>query len=94
MHFHVATMRNVDKGGVVVVMNKLDYFAKMDDYVASSGCYRKLVRNPINKISIEVKKAIKDSNLEDDVKERMNLNFPSVPIFYGLQKIPKEGIPL
>jgi hypothetical protein len=73
-------------------MNKIDYIDKMIDHLNNSGSYKKLNKNPLNKISKEVCNAIKASSDRDN-KKLIN-SCPSTPRIYGLPKIHKEGAPL
>jgi hypothetical protein len=83
-----------DKGGVVFIMNKDNYIEKMLDHLNNSGSYKKLNKNPLNKIAREVSNAIKLRNINDNDKNRFLVSFPSTPRIYGLPKIHKEGAPL
>jgi hypothetical protein len=83
-----------DKGGAIVVMNKENYIEKMLDHLNNSGSYKKLNKNPLNKIAKEVSKAIKLSNIKEDDKKKLIVSCPSTPRIYGLPKIHKEGAPL
>jgi hypothetical protein len=83
-----------DKGGATVVMNKENYIEKMLDHLNNSGSYKKLNKNPLNKIAKEVSKAIKLSNIKEDDKKKLIVSCPSTPRIYGLPKIHKEGAPL
>jgi hypothetical protein len=58
-----------DKGGATVVKNQVDYNTKMIDHLSQCGSYRKLSGNPITKIMKEVKRAIKNSNLDERLKK-------------------------
>jgi hypothetical protein len=60
-----------DKGGATVIMNSEDYKTKMIEHLMLSGSYKRLVGNPIAKITREVKKVIKDSNLDELTKKRL-----------------------
>lgn len=81
-----------DKGGVVVILDKLDYICKMNEHL-SCGSYKNLSTNPISKIMREVQKAISHSNLNEKLKKRLN-PYETIPRIYGLPKIHKEGVPL
>ena len=61
----------VDKGGATVVMDKSQHNFKMIEHLTTSGSYRKLRCNPIAKVIREVKKAIKNSNLDDNLKKHL-----------------------
>jgi hypothetical protein len=58
-----------DKGRATVVMNQIDYNSKMVEHLSQSGSYRKITSNPITRIIREVKKAIKDSILDEITKK-------------------------
>ena len=66
----------------------------MLDHLNNSGSYKKLNKNPLNKIAKEVSKAIKLSNIKEDDKKKLIVSCPSTPRIYGLPKIHKEGAPL
>jgi hypothetical protein len=83
-----------DKGGATVVMNRIDCNTKMIEHLTTTGSYKKLNNNPISKIIKEVKKAIKDSNLDERTKKRLTPSCLITPRIYGLPKIHKEGVPL
>jgi hypothetical protein len=75
-------------------MNSEDYKTKMIEHLTLSGSYRKLASNPIARITKEVKKVIKDSNLDELTKKHLLPSCEITPRIYGLPKIHKEGIPL
>lgn len=83
-----------DKGGAMVIMNKIDYNTKMIEHLTTSGSYKKLSNNPISKVIKEVKKVIKESNLDERTKEGLILSCQITPKIYGPSKIHKEGVPL
>jgi hypothetical protein len=60
-----------DKGGTTVVMNQTDYNSKKVEHLSQSGSYRKLTSNPITRIIREVRKAIKDTSLDEITKKRL-----------------------
>jgi hypothetical protein len=78
----------------MVIMNQEDYNKKMNEHLSQSGSYRKILNNPIKKITREVKKAINNSSLDERTKKRLLPNSEITPRIYGLPKIHKEGIPL
>ena len=63
-------------------------------HLTTSGSYRKLNKNPISKIIREVKRTIKNSNLDETINKCLTPNHEITPRIYGLQKIHKEGVPL
>ena len=44
---HIVILK-ADKGGATVILNKEDYIKKMKSHLDSSGCYKKLNKNPLN----------------------------------------------
>jgi len=66
----------------------------MRDHLYNNGSYKKLKENPISKISRMVKKAIKDSNLNERINKRLSLDSEIVPRIYKALKIHKAGAPL
>jgi hypothetical protein len=84
----------VDKGGATVVMNQADYNTRMIDHLSQSGSYKKLPSNPIAKVMKDVKRAIKNSNLDERIKKCLLPNSEITPRIYGLPKIHKDGAPL
>jgi hypothetical protein len=49
-------------------MNKSDYKDKMLDNLLNNECYKKLSREPNNKIMKEVTTTIKESSLDEEIK--------------------------
>ena len=78
----------------MVIFNKEDYFDKMKVHLDSSGCYKKLNKNPLNRIIKEVTEAIKKSSLDEETKKKLIISDPLVPRIYGLPKIHNPGVPL
>lgn len=83
-----------DKGGATVIMNYEDYVNKMKDHLYNSGSYKKLEKNLISKITNLVKKAIKETNLDDKLKKRLTTNSEITPRIYRAPKIHKKKVPL
>lgn len=75
------------KGGATVIMNTQDYNEKMLDHLTNSGCYIKLKKNPIRKISKNVNNLVKLSN-EHNMKNLIETK-PYTPRIYGAPKIHK-----
>ena len=50
-------------------MDREEYNNKMRDHLHNSGSYKKLNENPISKVIKNVKNAIKESNLDDNLKK-------------------------
>ena len=83
-----------DKGNATVVMNTTDYEAKMVEHLTTTGCYKKLTKDPGKSICRTVTKAIKESNLDKEIKLKLYPKYCLVPRIYGLPKIHKQGAPL
>lgn len=66
----------------------------MRDQLHNNGSYKKLNENPISKVIKNVKKAIKESNLDDNLKKRLYPEGEIMPRIYGAPKIHKAGVPL
>lgn len=77
----------VDKGGVVVILDKDDYRRKMLDHLHNSGSYRKLKKDPLKKISKNVALAIKASSSVSSFNHKLIESCPLTPRIYGLPKI-------
>lgn len=67
---------------------------KMKDHLYNSGRYKKLEKNPISKITRLVKKAIKETNLDEKLKKHLTLDSEITPRIYGAPKIHKTNVPL
>jgi len=70
-------------------MNKEDYVSKMRDHLYNSGSYKKIKENPISKITKMVKKAIKDSSIDERMKKILSPINEIIPRIYGGPKIHK-----
>ena len=73
-------------------MNTENYNEKMLDHLTNSGCYIKLKKNPIRKISKNVNNLIKMSK-EHNTKNLIETN-PYIPRISEAPKIHKESIPI
>ena len=73
------------------LMFLVDYERKMQEHLAC-GSYKKLKKDPGNTICRIVTKAIKESNLDDEIKSKLYPKDCIVPRIYGLPKIHKQGI--
>jgi hypothetical protein len=83
-----------DKGGATIVMNQEYYNTKMIYHLSRHGSYRNISNNPITNITKEVKRAIKNSILDEIIKKRLLMNSEITPRIYGLPKIHKNRVPL
>lgn len=75
-------------------MNHEDYINKMKDYLYNSGSYKNLEKNPISKITRLVKRAIKETNLDEKLKKCLTPENEITPCIYGAPKIHKTYVPL
>ena len=66
----------------------------MKDHLYNSGSYKKLEENPISRITRLVKKAIKDTNLDDKLKKCLTHDIEITPRIYGAPKVHKKDVPL
>ena len=82
-----------NKGNATVVMNTYDYHRKMIEHMTMSGGYKKVEKDPSNKIIWEITRAIQNSSLDDSIKKKITPN-PIVPRIYRLPKVHKDICPL
>ena len=66
----------------------------MLEHLCNSGSYKKLSKNPINKVSKIVANAIKSSCTVGSLISKLIESNLVTPRIYGLPKIHKEGVPL
>lgn len=87
-----------DKGQVTVIMDKADYISKMKLMLSDQSTYRKIKKDPINKLSSKINSLIKswhDSNIIDlNTYKMLNCTNGNLPRCYGLPKVHKNGLPL
>lgn len=81
-----------DKGNKVVILNKDDYYGRVDELI-KNGPYKKLPRNPLPKMISEVKSVFKSCNhlVTPTIKYKLQVSNPVVPKIYCLPKIHKPG---
>ena len=82
-----------DKGNATVILNANDYHTKMIEHL-SSGSYKKMDKDPSNRIIKALTKFIQDSSLDDNIKKKTIPKNPIIPRIYSLLKIHKDGCPL
>ena len=56
-------VRKADKSNVFVILDKNEYKQKLDLILSDTQKFKRITRNPINELKIEVKKLIKKVNL-------------------------------
>ena len=88
----------VDKGIVLVVMDRSDYIKKANELLQDSNTYRTIPSDPTNKLKNKLinklKKIKTDTRMDDKTYRRMYPTGAVVPKFYGLPKIHKKNTPL
>ena len=87
-----------DKGRVTVVMDKTDYFDKMDALVNDKQTYEKLKRDPTPSLQRKLNNKIltlkKTDAIDTQRYYRLRCSVPQPPKLYGLPKLHKPGIPM
>ncbi|UYV60652.1 hypothetical protein LAZ67_1001763 [Cordylochernes scorpioides] len=83
-----------DKGGKTVVMKKEDYNDKIKSLLNDTNTYEEIREDPTKKIKLKISKFIKNMKSKDIDKRKMKLEDVAAPLFKGLPKIHKEGVPL
>ena len=85
-----------DKGRVTVVMDKTDYFDKMDALVNDKQTYEELKRDPTptlqRKLNSKILKLKKTDAIDTQRYYRLRCSVPQPPKLYGLPKLHKLGI--
>ena len=87
-----------DKGRVTVVMDKTDYFDKMDALVNDKQTYEELKRDPTpslqRKLNSKMLTLKKTDAIDTQRYYRLRCSVPQPPKLYGLPKLHKPGIPM
>ena len=87
-----------DKGRVTVVMDKTDYFDKMDALVNDKQTYEELKRDPTpalqRKLNSKILTLKKTDAFDTQRYYRLRCSVPQPPKLYGLPKLHKPGIPM
>ncbi|UYV64679.1 hypothetical protein LAZ67_3001645 [Cordylochernes scorpioides] len=83
-----------DKGGKTVVMKKEDYNDKIKSLLNDNNTYEEIREDSTKKIKLKISKFIKNMKSKDIDKRKMKLEDVAAPLFKGLPKIHKEGVPL
>ena len=86
-----------DKGNATVVMQTDDYHAKLKEML-KSGTYGKIDRDPTStretRFTRYLKKLEKLEEISTPLYHRLRPTGSRPPLFYGLPKIHKEGVPM
>ena len=87
-----------DKGRVTVVMDKTDYYDKMDTLVNDKQTYEELKRDPTPSLQRKLNSKLLDLKKTDviDIQRynRLRCRVPQSPKLYGLPKLHKPNIPM
>ncbi|KAJ1134918.1 hypothetical protein NDU88_001364 [Pleurodeles waltl] len=88
-------IREADKGGNVVVMNRSDYVAEIDRQLNDTQAYSLLPSNPLSNITSMIKKKLtfwRNHCLLTDLEYRfLYIEAPRAPCIYILPKVHKPG---
>ena len=86
-----------DKGGQIVILDTEEYKEKAQSLLDDTNTYEKLNKNPLIGFNKSVRKEI-ENNLKQYDDPNWKFKFLkencSLPYFYGLPKLHKEGVPL
>ena len=87
-----------DKGRVTVVMDKTDYYDKMDVLVNDKQTYQVLKRDPTPALQRKLNSKLLDLKKTDAIDiqryNRLRCRVPQPPKLYGLPKLHKPNIPM
>ena len=87
-----------DKGRVTVVMDKTDYYDKMDALVNDKQTYQVLKRDPTPALQRKLNSKLPDLKKTDAIDiqryNRLRCRVPQPPKLYGLPKLHKPNIPM
>ena len=87
-----------DKGKSVCVLTKEQYRSKVDNLISDMDTYEQLQRDPTPTYARKVREALKSIETKGKIPRSLYLQLypsdPMPPLFYGLPKIHKSGVPL
>ena len=87
-----------DKGRVTVVMDKTDYYDKMDTLVNDKQTYEELKRDPTpalqRRLNGKLLSLKKDGSFDITRYYRLRSSVPQPPKLYGLPKLHKPNVPM
>ena len=91
-------IKQADKGGSIVIMNKEEYLNKVNAHLQNSCQYKKVLNNPTKDLINEINSYIETIYIHQyiDINTAKFITPTSdsrLPIFYTLPKIHKEGVP-
>ncbi|XP_066983769.1 uncharacterized protein [Macrobrachium rosenbergii] len=95
-------VKKADKGGSIVVMDKIDYNIKALRLLNDSDTYIRLnkvpsinvVQNSFNKKVRDIATRITNEELRKVILSKIFGKTPNLPYFYGIPKVHKTGCPL
>ncbi|XP_071573819.1 uncharacterized protein [Temnothorax nylanderi] len=87
-----------DKGQITVILDKNSYVNQMTGMLNDQTTYKKLMKDPINKITTKINELVKawhdNGIVSDQMYRRLNCTNGNLPRAYGLPKVHKAGFPL
>ena len=95
---NISVILPADKGRVTVVMDKTDYYDKMDVLVNDKQTYQVLKRDPTPALQRKLNSKLLDLKKTDTIDiqryNRLRCRVPQPPKLYGLPKLHKPNIPM
>ena len=87
-----------DKGKSVCVMTKEQHKAKVNDLLSDTDTHEQLQKDPTPLFTRKVREALKSVENKGNIPRSQYLQLypsdPLSPLFYGLPKVHKPGVPL
>lgn len=87
-------IKPADKGGGIILQNKVDYIAEAERLLSDQATYTKLPKDPTNDFVIEadllISTALSDNVISKIESSFFHKPFYSIPYFYHLPKIHKN----
>ena len=88
-------IRRADKSAMYVILNKDEYFAKIDLILSDESKFRLIKRNPVDKLKQKANKLIEALNAaQSDLKLSKIIGDFRPGYIYGNIKVHKEGNPM
>ena len=92
-------IKPADKGGSIVILDKSEYISKIEKLLNNNRYYSLLPKDPTPNIRVEIESyteyLLRENHISKSTAHFLKPTFPSrTPIFYGLPKIHKPGVPL
>ncbi|CAJ0965914.1 unnamed protein product [Ranitomeya imitator] len=86
-------IKPADKGGAVLIMDKIKYLAEIDGQLRDEKVYQKLDSDPKFKIMGEIKnclQALDNKIIDQEFMDYLSIEFPRTPVLYTTPKIHKS----